>query len=85
MNGGYELDIREILADHDVTGVDLIMTSSTPSSCHFVWVENDISKIFDFLKYSYIICIIITTLSEMKYDIFLSERPTIFSTNKVNL
>lgn len=72
MNGGYELDIREILADHDVTGVDLTMTSSTPSSCRFVWVENDISKIFDFLKYSYIICIIITTLSEMNYDIFLS-------------
>lgn len=73
MNGGYELDIREILVDYDVIGVDFIMIFFIFSFCCFVWVENDISKIFDFLKYFYIICIIIIIFSEMKYDIFLLE------------
>lgn len=42
MNGVYELDIREFLADHEVTGMDFIMMSSTPKSCRFVRAGNNI-------------------------------------------
>lgn len=49
VNGEYEFDISELLADHVVTGVDLIMTLSTNNSCRFVWAGNDISKKFDLL------------------------------------
>lgn len=42
VNGEFEFDISELLADHDVTGVDLIWTSSTHNSCRFAWAGNDI-------------------------------------------
>ncbi|XP_011420180.2 uncharacterized protein [Magallana gigas] len=42
VNGEYEFDISELLADHDVTGVDLIWTPSIYNSCRFLWAGNDI-------------------------------------------
>lgn len=49
VNSEYEFDVSELLADHDVTGVDLIWTSSTYNSCRFVWAGNGISMNLTFI------------------------------------
>lgn len=41
VNGEFEFDSSEFQADHDVTGLDLIMKLSTNNSCRFVWAGND--------------------------------------------
>lgn len=57
VNSEYEFDVSELLADHDVTGVDLIWTSSTYNSCRFVWAGNDIKlpgrRINDFVFFDF--------------------------------
>lgn len=42
VNGEFEFDSSEFQADHDVTGLDLIMELSTNNSCRFVWAGSDI-------------------------------------------